>query len=136
MGAWGADTFQNDMASDWNYGLDSESDLAYVRQTLESVRSIGSEYLDSDFSCAALAACEVIARLKGNWGLRDAHSKSLDEWVQKNPQTPPNDLIQLALEVIDRVTTPPSELQELWLESDEGDAWLASVRSLRGRVAG
>ena len=135
MGAWGVDTFHNDIAADWKYGLESTDDLKYVRETLARVLSIGDDYLDADEACEGLAACEVIARLKGNWGLRDSYSESLDAWVEQHPQVPPSDLVDLALRVIDRITTEPSELRELWGESDDYDAWVAAVANLRDRVA-
>jgi len=45
----------------------------------------------------------------------------------------PEDIVQAALAVIDRVLSPPSELLELW---DEGDAseWRAAVDELRKRA--
>ena len=133
MGAWDVDTFDNDMAADWADGLESATDLSYVREALDEVLEIGDEYLESDGACIALAACEVLARLKGNWGKRDAYTEMVDKWVESHSQTPPVDLIQAALSVIDRVRTQPSELLELW---EEGDAteWHAAVDDLRKRV--
>lgn len=65
MGAWDVDTFDNDTACDWAYDLADASDLSLVQQTLEAVLQTGDEYLEMDPACEALAACEVIARLKG-----------------------------------------------------------------------
>ena len=132
MGAWDVDTFDNDTACDWTYDLENVSDLSYVRDTLNSVIEIGDEYLDADDACMALAACEVLARLKGNFGKRDAYTESADKWVEAHPQTPPPELIATALTVIDRIRTAPSELLELWEE--DGAGWLAAVDALRKRV--
>jgi hypothetical protein len=106
-----------------------------VRQALDAVVEVGDEDLDSDEACRALAACEVIARLKGNWGKRDAYTERVDKWVEAHPQTPPPDLVTLALSAIDRIRTEPSELLELWEESS-AEKWQASVDDLRRRVAG
>jgi hypothetical protein len=36
--------------------------------------------------------------------------------------------------VVDRVLSEPSELLEVWSESEEFDAWKASVANLRARL--
>lgn len=133
MGAWAADTFGNDTACDWAYDLKQVHDLGLVRQALEAVITVEDDDLDSDISCEALAACEVIARLKGHWGLRNAYSESIDHWVQTHKINPPDDLVQTALAVIDRILTPPSELLDLWEEADASE-WRAAVDDLRNRV--
>lgn len=134
MGAWGVNTFDNDTACDWTYELENVDDLSLVRETLARVLAVGNEYLDSDDACEGLAACEVIARLKSNWGIRDAYTESLDKWVKDHPLQPPTDLVNQALAVIDRVLTAPSELMELWDEGGENKEWRDAVADLRSRV--
>ena len=135
MGAWGTGNFANDTANDWAADFVEVGDLSFVRRVLEKVAATTTEeYLEEPVSCHALAACEVIACLKGNWGTRDSFSKKVDDWVQANPSEPSPDLVQLALRAIDRIVTTPSELMELW---DQGTAtdWQATVANLRERVA-
>jgi hypothetical protein len=133
MGAWSADTFGNDTACDWSYGLEKVTDLSLVRQAFEGVLSIADDYLDSDIACEGLAACEVVARLKGNWGLRNPYSEPVDKWVETHKIKLPENLVQSALAVIDRILAPPSELLELWEEGDASE-WRAAVDDLRERV--
>jgi hypothetical protein len=133
MGAWSADTFGNDTACDWAFDLEGVDDLSLVRQAFVAVLDVGSDYLDADIASEGLAACEVIARLKGHWGLRDPYSEPVDKWVERHPTKPPDDLVQAALAVLDRVITPPSELLELWEEADATE-WDAAVADLRKRV--
>ena len=64
MGTWGFDTFDNDTAGDWAFGLEDAADLSYVGDTFERVLASEDEYLDVDDACEGLAACEVVARLK------------------------------------------------------------------------
>jgi hypothetical protein len=135
MGAWDADSFDNDLACDWAYGLDDVADLSLVRATIGSVATRREDYLDSDEACEAIAACEVVARLKGNWGKRDAYSKTVDDWVQTHPIQPPDELVQQALQAIDRILTPPSELLVLWDEGGFNEKWRAKMADLRARVA-
>lgn len=133
MGAWSADTFGNDTACDWSYGLEKVDDLSLVQQSLEAVLDVGDGYLDSDIACQGLAACEVIARLKGNWGLRNPYTKHVDKWVQTHKIEPPENLVQAALAVIDRVLAPRSELLELWEDANPSE-WRVAVDDLRNRV--
>jgi hypothetical protein len=133
MGAWAADTFGNDTACDWAYGLEKVDDLSLVRQALEAVLAVGDDYLDADIAGESLAACEVIARLKGNWGLRNPYSETVDNWVKAHKIKPPENLIQTALTVIDRILAPPSELVKLWEEEDATE-WRGAVDDLRDRV--
>ena len=132
MGAWGPDTFENDAASDWKYDLVEQGE-AVVEQALRKVLDADVADLDPNDACCGLAACEVIARWKGNWGTRDASTAALDEWVSNNPRVPSDELVKTALAVIDCVLAPESELAELW-EGD--DQWQEAISGLRARVEG
>jgi hypothetical protein len=136
MGAWGTGSFDNDIANDWAADFVEIGYLSYVRRVLEPVAATsGDEYLCARISCEALAACEVIARLKGNWGTRDSYSKKVDDWAQANPSEPSADMVQLALRAIDRIVTARSELMDLWDETKKASDWHATVADLRERVA-
>jgi Domain of unknown function (DUF4259) len=133
MGAWSVDTFGNDTACDWAFKLEEIDGLDLVRQTLEAVLTGGDDYLDSDPASEALAACELIARLKGRPGLQNSYSETVDKWVEANRIAVPEALTKAAHLVIERILTPPSELLELWEEGDASE-WRASVADLRERV--
>ncbi|WP_010586847.1 DUF4259 domain-containing protein [Schlesneria paludicola] len=133
MGTWSVDSFGNDVACDWAYSLEDVDDLSLIRQTLETVLNGSDDYLDADVACEGLAACEVIARLKGNWGVRDPYTETIDNWVASHKVKPPENLIQIALTVIERVLAPQSELLELWEEGDASE-WHVAVNDLRERV--
>jgi hypothetical protein len=135
MGVWSADIFGNDTAGDWGAELSEADDLTFVEQTLDEVVEAGDDYLDSDQAFTGLAACEVLARLKGQWGKRDEYSRDVDDWVESHPQTVPKRLIAKAVKVIDRINREPSELLDLWAESDDSAAWRAAVADLRLRVS-
>ena len=96
MGAWAIDALSNDDASDWAYGLDECDDLSLVEETLHKVLAEGVEYLESPDACEALAAIEVIARLQGNWGEKNAYSESIDAWVEKTKLVPSKALAEKA----------------------------------------
>jgi hypothetical protein len=119
--------------TNWAADFVEVGDLSLVREVLEKVAATTTEdYLEAGVSCHALAACEVIARLKGNWGTRNAFSEKVDDWVQANPTEPSRDLVQLGLLAIDRIVTARSELMDLW---DDAKDWRATVADVRERVA-
>lgn len=134
MGAWGVDTFENDTACDWKYGLEEISDLSYVETSLNSVLEAADDYIDEESGAGGLAACEVIARLKGAWGKRDSYTEMLDKWVEAHPQQPSPAIVQLATQVIDAILSENSELREIWEDSGDYEAWRSSVLELRERV--
>ncbi len=83
MGAWGFDPFGNDMACDWVYDLEKTTGLPFIQETLESVIETGDDYLEAPTAEQAIAACDAIARLKGNFYERNSYTISLDAWVAR-----------------------------------------------------
>ena len=79
MGAWGTGVFDNDTACDWVGELVESSDLSRIETTLDNVLQAGSGYLEAPEAEEALAAAEVVARLQGNWGVRDVYTAPVDE---------------------------------------------------------
>jgi hypothetical protein len=134
MGAWGHEPFANDIALDWSNQLQAVDDLSIVEDALLAVVQNDDDYLEADLACDALAACEVIARLKGNWGRKDRYSQAVDQWVERYPQKVPSRILRRALKAIDRIIDDDSELRELWYEGQAGDDWMLSVTDLRSRV--
>lgn len=140
MGVWGTGAFENDAACDWFADLADATDLSFVTDTLSSAQEVDDDELDVELGCAAVAACEVIARLqthaRGSSNSialrRDAMVELVDQWVRSHPTRPSPAVVQLATNVLDRVAEG-SELALLW----RGDAtWHAQVKDLRRRVAG
>jgi len=134
MGTWAVDSFGNDAACDWGYGLEEAEDLGYIRQTIEKFMS-GDGNEEEAGPEEVIAAVEVVARLKGNFGERNAYTETMDTWVEQHPQLPPADLVKLCVAALDRIMKPGSEIYELWRESDEFEAWKDSVTDLKSRVS-
>ena len=95
---------------------------------------VAAEYLQAPDAEEGLAAAETVARMKGQWGTRDSHTEPMDRWVEKLNRTPSSELVRKAVVVVDRILSEPSELLELWTESEEYDAWKASMSNLRARL--
>ena len=56
----------------------------------------------------------VVARVLGRFGLRDTYSRSVDSWVERTRVVSDHALVTKAIEALDRITSEPSELLELW----------------------
>jgi hypothetical protein len=135
MGAWSEDTFGNDTSCDWVEDFLANPGLSAVKSAIDAVLET-DDYLDSDEACQCLAACEVIARLQGRWGLRNAYSEELDEWIEANPTSIPDSLKSAADAAIERILGADSELLELWDEGGRNAEWHQAIDDLRVRIQG
>lgn len=135
MGAWAEDAFGNDAACDWIGSFLYHPGLAAVKSAIEAVLETDG-YLDSDKACGCLAACEVIARLQGRWGMRNAYTEDLDRWIEANPMSVSAGLKAAADSAIERILGVDSELPELWDEGGRNEDWYAAINDLRERVRG
>lgn len=136
MGAWGSGIFENDTASDWAFGLEGVADTSLIDDTFGKVLSVGGANLEAPDAEEGLAAAEAVARMKGKWGVRDAYTEPMDEWIETTKLTPTEDLVHKAVAVVDRVLSEPSELLELWAETDELETWKTTLADLRTRLLG
>ncbi len=134
MGTWGTGFFDNDTACDWGYELVDSADMSVIEQAFNRVIKAGDAYLEAPEAEEALAAAEVVARLQGNWGPRNAYTETVDAWVEEHAFKVPGELISKAKAVIRRVVSTPSELLELWQETPEFEDWKALVDQLEARV--
>ncbi len=134
MGTWDVDSFGNDTACDWAYDLEETEDLSLVGDTLQRVINSGDGYLEAGDAEEGVAAAEVVARLKGNFGARNAYTETVDAWVAENPVTPPRNLVDSAMRALERISSPPSELREQWEESEDFEKWRKSLADLMRRV--
>lgn len=133
MGVWGVLALDNDDANDWAYDLAEADDLSLVESAFDTVAE-AEDFLEAPDASIALAACEVLARLNGKPGYKNAYTEKVDEWVAAHPQTPSPALLARATAVINRILADKSELKDLWADSDENSNWLASVDDLRQRL--
>ncbi len=127
--------FDNDDANDWAYDLDGVSDLSLVKSAFEQMEAVGSGYLEQGLACNALAACEVLARLRGRPGYTNAYTDKVDKWVAAHQIDPPMGLITRGEAAVVRILGPESELRELWEEAGDQE-WRAAVDDLRSRMSG
>ena len=142
MGTWANDPFGNDLACDWvfdltkkgNSGLFGKPGLNFIKATLEKALSTGDEYLEAPDADEGIAAADTVARLRGHFYERNAYTKRLDGWVAKEKKSDHQPLATLALKVVERVLSQPSELLDLWEESAEAESWKQQMATLKERL--
>ncbi|MGW4856715.1 DUF4259 domain-containing protein [Streptomyces sp. NPDC004288] len=132
MGTWDIGPFDNDTAADFSYRVDEapEDQRAEVlRAAFREVTGTGGEYLDADFAVEAIASAALVAaQCPGGAPVTTSYAP------KKPLPALPADLRPTAVEALDRILVEPSELLELWEESD-GEEWKAGVRRLRTVLA-
>jgi hypothetical protein len=133
MGAWGTGSFDNDSAADWTYALEESSDLSVIESAINAV--FEDDYIDSDIGSEALAAIDTLARVKGHFGKKDSYTESVDKWVSKNSIEPSKELIEKAVKAAKAILGEESELNELWGETEDLDAWKSEVEAVIKRVS-
>jgi len=134
MGAWAEDAFGNDSGCDWAGEFAESPGIGKVEQAIDAVIA-GDDYLDSYEAEQCLVACEVIARLKGQWGDRSAYSEAVDKWVESSKEIPSEELVSKAKAAIARILSKDSELYELWNEDEINEDWLREMNDLLKRVS-
>jgi hypothetical protein len=135
MGMWGERAFDNDSANDWAYGLEDVDDLSLVDAALQQLENVGGgDYLDAELACNALAACEVLARVRGNFGYRDAYTEKVDLWAVRHRAVVSDVMLRRATSAIDRILGERSELRELFEADASREKWRGGVFDLRRRL--
>ncbi|MFG2119649.1 DUF4259 domain-containing protein [Streptomyces sp. NPDC048710] len=126
MGTWDTGPFDNDTAADWCNGLDDaavDERAGMVRDAL--VRAVDTDdHLEAPEAEEAVAAAALVAAQLPGGDVPSPHY---------GPEEPLPDLAALrplALQALDRVVTEPSELLDLW-EDSEGGPWRSGVERMR-----
>jgi len=134
MGTWGAGTLENDTALDWMYGLGEVADMSLIEGTIDRALAGGDDYLEAADAEEGIAAAEAVARLLGNFGVRNDQTRTMDDWVSWMPERPSLELLIKARRIVERVRQPPSELLAFWSNSDKAEAWSRSLADLLIRL--
>lgn len=127
MTAWGTGPFDNDEAVDFAATLDDldpEDRPAAIRDALADAAE-ETDYLDHDAGGAAVAAAALIAA-------QQPDGEPVDSTYGPKQAIPelPDELCALAVQALTRVLADDSELNELWSESPDGDAWFTMIAQL------
>jgi|HubBroStandDraft_1064217.scaffolds.fasta_scaffold67705_2 hypothetical protein len=134
MGAWGTGVFENDDAADFVGDIIEGNGLSPIETAIDRVLQVKQGYLEAPEASQALAAVAILVRLKNKDSQVGQATQALDEWIGRTEISPPAGLLVKARNSVERVMTEPSELMELWSESDEFGNWKASVEGLTAQL--
>lgn len=133
MGAWSVEPFGNDVAADWAWELEDESDWTVVDEALAEALEDGEE-IDHDTAVIAVAAAEVVAHGLGHATQRDAYTEEVDSFIARVGR-PTEDTVALAIAALVAACGPGSELAADW--AGTGDpGWDESIEHLRAALSG
>jgi len=135
MGSWSTSASGNDAALDWLAELVESRGWAMVDEALSAVLGVGDDYLDEQTCQEAIAACEVVAWVLGQPGETDEDTDDLEEWIADQEMEPDTNRAKKAKRVLDRVFNEPSELREVWEESDDFEEWKKDLADLKDRLS-
>lgn len=139
MGTWDIGFFDNDMACDWENEIKNQMDLQYIEITLlpvlENVDSSVDE-LDIDLANRGLAAADALARLAGKEREKSSYTQHIDTWAEDFSDTIPDSLIELAINVLERVKSENSELHMYWKIRGQETEWLERINELKDQLEG
>lgn len=134
MSRWDCGPFDNDTAADFASDLDGAPESARIGMLRAALAAVDSRdsHVDASRAEVALAAAALVARnLTGG-----------DEFQSRNygpvNQIPPipEDLIPLAVYVVDCLLNGENDVKDDWSVSREADKWFATTRRLRAVLAG
>lgn len=126
MGAWGDKPFDNDSALDWLSA--AADDVGALERAFET--ALSASYLDVDDGSPAVAAAAVVAAaFDGNVAELPAPARALAGEVRADAK-----LRAHAVEALDRVLAPESELASLWGEGGEDSDFRRGIEQLRTRL--
>ena len=132
MGAWGADSFENDDAEDWLGDFCDKPDKTVIVSALSRISEMSADdYLEAPDCCAGIAAAEIVAALKGSPS--NALSDEARSCVSQLKFTGDQNLTIVAVNAMERIRTN-SELKELWDESESPDEWYEAMSNLVKRL--
>lgn len=128
MGTWDIGHFDNDTAADFSAKLReaAEAERENIIRTALTSTIESDEFLDSDEACQAVASAALIAaQLPGGTSVTTAYGPGVPM-----PAFSP-EVRALAVQALDRVLAPESELRELWDEAGYGPKWREGIDELK-----
>ncbi|MDO5625244.1 MAG: DUF4259 domain-containing protein [Pseudomonadota bacterium] len=139
MGAWGHQPFENDGAGDLEAELAhaEPGNLSVLESAFDAALAAADEdgYIEVDQGEAVIAAAALLARLKASAEVDVA--ERLHDWLAAAQAQDHSRLAPKAREALDKVMSggDTSEIVELWHDTDEFDAWLGSVQTIRAALS-
>lgn len=130
MGASATGPFDNDDALDFIDDLAEAPEWRTVVQALDYVTKQAG-YLEAPEGAIAVAAAAIVAASVGGASILPDNHQDLKSALGAAPEG----AVVLARSALARVVAPASELDELWQEGDEHDAWLTHIAALQSTLS-
>lgn len=130
MSAWGTEPFENDTAGDFARAVLDGGGLAVIEDAFDHVLEADDEDLEAPSAEEAIAAAAILARLKDGAPL----AATIEAWIAQDRPAASPDLIAKARAALQRVMTAPSELLDLWRDTDDFPDFQAAVENLLRRL--
>jgi hypothetical protein len=130
MSAWANGLFDNDDALDFIDDLAEAPAWRTVVQALDYVTKAAG-YLEAPEGSIAVAAAAIVAAASGDVTILPDNHRDLKAALG----APPEGTVALARSALARVVAPASELDELWQEGDDHDAWLTQIAALQSTLS-
>ena len=134
MSRWGSGPFDNDTAADFAGDLDDAPESERIGMIHDALAAVGSRdsYVDADRAEVALAAAALVARNLPGGEEFQSRNYGPDNRI---PPIPEN-LIPLAVEVVDSLLNGENDVKVDLRVSGKADEWFAATRRLRAVLAG
>jgi hypothetical protein len=130
MGRWGYQIFDNDFACDFVLGVVGGGGLVAIEGALDRLLSSGDRDLETWEADEGLAAADIVARLLGSFGQRDAYTAMIDAWVKGSPAAASTAMVEKARQAIRRILAEHDKYEH----SEEFDEWEREVNALMERL--
>ena len=134
MGTWGPGVFENDSACDYASEVAAGGGIDALNRAIDQVLSTEGRYLEAPDAAECLAAADIVARLRGYPGQQTVYTASMESWIANSSPVASDELARKAKQSVARILVEPSELLELWAESDDFDTWKRSVEAVGKRL--
>jgi len=133
--AWGPGPFDNDDASDFADVVGAADDLGAVEAALDKALAVGGDTpLDVATGAKAVAAAEILTLLANRPNDEMEYPDEVEEWAAESEHEPDEALLAKASRALDRVSSAPSELLELWSQSEDFADWQAAIAGAKTRL--
>ncbi len=130
MGAWSVEPFGNDVAADWAWELEDESDWSVIVDALAD--ALNDDRLDHETATIVVAAVEVVAHGLDRATQRDAYTEEVTAFVRRAGR-PDDEVVALAVAALSVATCTDSVLAATWAQAGNG-GWSESVVELRSAL--
>lgn len=132
MNLWGTGPFDNDAAKAFVDEVLQDGDYA-LAEAFDVVLDADMDFIEAEEGFRVVAAAEILAAV-----LTDGTSRLVDAglrgWVQNADASALAALKTSARNALKRVLSDQSELDDLWEESSDAEAWRSEVERLRAAL--